>query len=710
MSVPSDAAQIDTGQAVVRERTTAPPLALYAGTTFLSAFLLFQIQPLMARILLPWFGGTAAVWTTCVLFFQAALLLGYAYAHGALRLPQVGVQRTTHLALLVASVLALHVLPPAGWKPGALADPSLRIIGTLLGTVGLPYLLLSSSSPLLQAWFAAGQNGGASSRVYRLFALSNAGSLLGLLSYPVLVEPFFTLRQQALLWSAGYLAYAALCGVIAWRLPAATLLSPSKEEGAQQPGGGRPALRLYVYWTVLAAASSTLMLAITTHLTQNVAAIPLLWVLPLGAYLISFIVCFGARRWRWRRGFLPLPAVFLAGMAYGLSDDMRHASLFILIPLFTIGLYVCCVVCHGELARSRPPTRYLTSFYLTVSFGGALGGLFVGVLAPHLFKGYYELPIGLALVALISVLALYWQPGTPWWKDGGWISMAALAGLLLFFLGKQQSEHDKQYRFMARNYYGVLQVQDPDDPKDREATRSLFHGTILHGEQFVQSDRNMEPTTYYAPTTGVGLTIHAFQKQGPLRMGVIGLGTGTLAAYGRPGDTIRFYDINPLVPQIARSQFSILSGSKAHIDIVMGDARLSLEREPPQGYDLLAVDAFSSDAIPVHLLTREAFQVYFRHLKPGGVLAVHVSNRYLALAPVAAQIAQAIGKKVRMVENADDSDTDTAASTWVLVTADPAIFRSPLLKSAAVPVEIPRGQRLWTDDYSNVLQALRYTE
>jgi len=686
---------------------------LYAVTIFLSAFLLFQIEPVIAKIIVPWFGGSAAVWTTCLLFFQLVLLLGYLYAHGTIRCLLPKVQARLHLALLGVSLLALHVLPRASWKPTGTEEPTRAILLLLLATIGLPYLLLSTTGPLLQAWYAARPpTGRAAAFPYRLYALSNFGSLLALLSYPVLVEPVLTIKQQAVVWSASYALFVVLCGTVAWRSQSSVRPAAEVEGGAEAP-----ARWLSLVWIALAAVASTLLLAVTNYLTQNVAAIPFLWVLPLSLYLLTFIVCFGGRGWRWTPAFLPLPALALGAMAYALSPELQEATtgIAVLLPLFCGGLFVCCLLCHGELARLKPHPRFLTQFYLMVSVGGALGGLFVGLLAPRLFRGSYELPIALAACALVALLALYREPKGALWRQlaqPAFLTMAALTVGLMVFLHHTVRQVTDGNRVMARNFYGVLRVVDPDDPAAQGATRSLANGMINHGEQFLDPARARTPTTYYGRESGIGLAIREAQGRGPIvrgpvRVGVIGLGTGTLAAYGRRGDFYEFYDINPLVIQLARTQFTFLSGTPAQTTVVPGDARLSLERQPPQGFDVLAVDAFSGDAIPVHLLTREAFALYLRHLKPGGVLAVHVSNRYLALQPVVAQGAQALGLETQVVSSGDNDADDTSAAEWVLVSARHDFFRSPLLQGAAATPETRPGLRAWTDDYSNLYSILK---
>ena len=669
------------------------PIGLHACTIFLSAFLLFQLQPLIAKIILPWFGGSAAVWTTCMLFFQVTLLLGYLYAHWTTERLQPRVQVGLHVALLAASLLLLPVIPAASWKPSGADDPALRILGLLAATVGLPYFMLSTTGPLIQAWHVRKHQG---AFPYRLYALSNLGSMLALLSYPVLMEPYVATRAQARLWSWGYAAFAAL--VLAAAL-AVRKLPAAAHQAAAASAAPPPAWRTRLIWMLLPACASALLLAVTNHMTQNVAAIPFLWVLPLCLYLLSFIICFDREAWYRRAWFLVPLALTMAGMAYALLD-VENVTIKPLILLFSAGLFCGCMVCHGELVRLKPHPRHLTSFYLMISLGGALGGLFVGLVAPYLFQGEYELPIILALcTVLAALLGTQRRVRSPL----AWIAYAAAAGIIVTLgLGVRTAVKGCQLR--VRNFYGCLRVMDEGTGDD--AIRTLMHGAIDHGEQYLAPARSRWATTYYGPRTGIGLAIRSLDGPGR-HMGFVGLGAGTLASYGRAGDSYRFYEINPLVEQVAGTEFRFLRESQATVTCALGDARLSLEREPSQGFDLLAVDAFSGDSIPVHLLTREAFALYFRHLKADGILAFHISNRYLDLDPVVERAAQSMGKATLLVDSEDDDDTDVFGATWVLVTRDPARLRAPLFKGIGSSRGLRRPFRIWTDDYSNLFKVLR---
>jgi hypothetical protein len=680
--------------------------APFALTIFFSAFLLFQVQPLIAKQILPWFGGSAAVWTTCMLFFQIALLLGYSYAHWITSKFDSRRQMFIHLGLLCVSLVSLPIIPSAWWKPLGTDDPLLRILGLLAATIGLPYFLLSSTSPLLQAWMA---RSGSGVIPYRFFALSNLGSMLALLSYPILVEPTLTNREQAWSWSAGYILFGILCAITALRAskaPSAAkeVLAPTDAAGAETPG-----LRRYLMWIALSASASALLLSITTHLTENVASIPFLWILPLALYLLTFILCFEGSFWYQRVIFLPLFAAAIGALAWGIGHGLGNFGFSQQIAIYAACLFVCCMVCHGELSRTKPEARYLTGFYLMVSVGGAMGGLFVAFLAPHVFNAFYEFPIAISVAAL-AVLAVYFQDEpilVALRSPRQWVWLASFFVIVYLsrylYEGERDAADNPVYR--GRNFYGALRVNDTKKTVDQDAIRSLTHGTINHGDQFLDLVRRYEPTTYYGHQTGIGRAIDEFQPTGGMKVGVVGLGTGTLAAYSRPFDTYHYYEINPMVLEIAHKYFSYLDDSKATTDVALGDARLTLEREQPQAFDILAVDAFSSDSIPVHLLTNEAFKLYWKHVKPTGILAIHISNHYLDLGPVVQQEAQALGKPALLISSEDDQAADTSTADWVLVTTNPTALAH--LSQFSTTIEKKPKLRMWTDDYSNLWQILK---
>ena len=680
----------------------------YACTIFLSAFLLFAVQPMIGKIILPWFGGSAAVWSTCLLFFQATLLAGYLYAHWSTRWLKPKRQALLHIALLALSLALLPILPSPSWKPSHAGDPSLRILLLLTVTIGLPYILLSTTSPLLQAWYVAAKPGAIP---YRLFALSNVGALLALLSYPVLVEPNLTAHGQAYGWSGIYVVFALACAGIAWSSLGASYLPSATPAATPEHSEASPTWTMRVLWTSLSACASALLLAITNHLSQNVAPIPFLWVLPLGVYLLSFILCFEREKVYHRGVFLPLLVIALDGAAYAIYANEGNPSIAWTIPTFVAALFISCMVCNGELARLKPDPRHLTSFYLMIALGGALGGVFVAIVAPHLFHTYLELPLSMVASSALAAIVLWISPQK--WK--GRIPVAAVRIAMFAFtvglaihLGYEKHLSDQRFRRSVRNFYGVLRVRDIPENEETTAVRRLIHGTINHGEQLLDAKKRDEPTSYYGPYSGMGRAMGYLQKRGPVRVAVIGLGAGVTASFCRAGDVFRFYEINPLALSIASTWFTFLRDCKADHQVLLGDARLTLEAQSSQQFDLMAIDAFSSDAIPVHLLTREAFALYFRHLKPTGILAVHVSNRYLDLVPVVSRNARDFGKTPVDVSDQDEEEDYFSNSDWVLVSSDAAIFRDRAFKSSSVqPAEYRPNLRPWTDDYSNLFQILK---
>jgi hypothetical protein len=695
---------------------------LYGLAIFTSALLLFQIQPLIAKIILPWFGGAAAVWVVCLVFFQTGLLLGYSYAHFLTRRFPPAKQFVLHTVVLAVSLISLPILPKAYWRPSGPDNPALHILLLLTATVGLPYFALSSTSPLLQAWFSDLRNS-TSSSTYRFYALSNAGSLLALISYPLFVEPHLSTSHQALGWSGAYAALVALLVVLAFgsrkrASSRASALSPDAESNAAT----RPDRKTQSLWIALAACGSALLLAVTNHITQNIASVPLLWIIPLCLYLLSFILCFESDRWYPRNLFLRFLGIALGGMTYALSPSFAGLPVKVLLPLYCAGLFVCCMFCHGELARRKPGPEYLTHFYLSCALGGALGAAFVALLAPHIFSGYYELECGLAACAVLVLLVHYKDPESAFYKEGwhpAWMVMIGLVIAIAVGLASTVQEQQGNAKLSVRNFYGVLRVVDEPGKQAAQGNgqapaneptgpyRVLMNGTIKHGLEFRDAARELEPTSYFSRRSGVGVAIIAAQSRGPLHVGVIGLGAGTIAAYGRRGDHYTFYEINPLDVQIAHTQFHFLSSSPADVQIVLGDARLSLEQNTLQGFDVFAVDAFSGDSIPVHLITREAFQLYFRELKPGGILAVHISNNYLNLEPVVRAAAASLGKEAVLVSNSDDHPNGIYAASWILV-ADASTFAAlPDIEEDGRVLAPAGGSNLWTDDYSSLFPLLK---
>lgn len=669
----------------------------YGLTIFLSAFLLFQVQPMIGKMILPWFGGSASVWTTCMLFFQMTLLLGYLYSHWVVRFLSPRRQSLIHIALLLVSLALLPISPSEAWKPTGAENPTLRILGLLLVSIGLPYFVLSTTGPLIQAWFARERSGQVP---YRLFALSNFGSMLALIAYPLAVEPALPTLWQSYMWSGLFACFVVACGLLAWRGRNGQAIAHHHDDA--QPVAPLQTAQMML-WAALAACPSILMVADTSFLTENIAPIPLLWVAPLGLYLLSFILCFERHGWYRRRIFLPLLALGLLALAVlptlGLNTLPIHLSMAINLAAF----FVACMVCHGELARRQPHPAHLTAYYLMLAVGGALGGFFVGVVAPYFFNSNYELSIGIVLTGLVVAIAIIpdLRFPRPAWRAA---ATAGTLGFLVLLSGIRVVDHYEESsgaEASLRNFYGTLKVF----AESEKGFRSMLHGQIIHGRQFLAAEKAMLPTAYYSPEGGAGKTLLAKAQQGPLRVGVVGIGIGTLATYGRPGDYYRLYDIDPLVIDVAQTHFSFLKDSKASTDIVIGDARLQLEREAPQQFDVLIVDAFSGDSVPIHLLTRQAFELYFRHLKPDGVLAVHITNRYLDLRPVIKTAADHFKRPVRIVDFDGDTARGLFRSRWAIIAADDTFFCHEGFEDSRLLPDRP-GFKAWLDDYSSLFAVL----
>jgi SAM-dependent methyltransferase len=638
-----------------------------------SSILLFLIQPVITKAILPAFGGSAGVWVTAMLFFQAVLLMGYFYSYLLTRFCNRKAQSLIHLVLLLISIFLLPVKPHLEWAESGMRNPALSILAVLLASVGLPCFLLCSVSPLLQSWYVTSYTG---VLPYRLFAFSNAGSVIALLAYPFLIEPLLPASVQLQIWSASYavlVVIACTAAFIHW------VRNPIEEAVDTGLSRNRPFL-----WIGLAACASVLWLAVANHLSQEVAPVPFLWVLPLSLYLLSFILCFEG----WYRPVLfrwLLPAAWIAG-CYSIAQP---AGLRLEISTFSVTLFIWCMFCHGELTRTKPQRRGdLTFFYLMLAFGGALGGVFVGVVAPNMFSTFLELPIGIVASVILALPLIYRVTSPARLARVGIVAAAAFIVATRFQSGSGAVA-------VVRNFYGALHVSDTG--AGEAAFRSLYNGRTLHGVEFLSSTRSRIPTTYYGPDSGAGKTLLAGGKS--RRAGIVGLGAGTLAVYGRTGDSFRFYEINPAVIQIAEQSFHFLDASPARIEVVAGDGRLALEKESSDSFDVIVLDAFSDDSIPVHLMTKEAFRLYFRLLHPDGVLAIHLTNRYLDLEPVVEALAAAFGKGVQPVHNLAEPELQILAADWALVYGHATAGRKSSSKT-------PHA-RLWTDDYSNLFQVLK---
>ena len=700
-------------------------MLVFAVSIFLSAFLLFQIQPMIGKFILPWFGGTPAVWTTVMLFFQVLLTGGYAYAYWLIGHVKPARQRTVHIALIAVAMLVLIVLsfvwdspitPGSGWKPDDVTSPIGDIFRLLTVSVGVPYFILAANGPLMQAWF---------SRLFpersyaRLYALSNAGSFVGLLAYPVLIEPFFQLRLQGWMWSIGFALFGSLASWIA--VQSGRAASPAQPEvdpaprGASHPASvvkAPPSLALRSLWIALSGTASLLLLSVTNQITQEVAVIPFLWVIPLALYLLSFILSFSGERGYNRRVYSVL---FLFSTAVTLFVMLNATALHVYwqILAYCLLLFSACMLCHGELYLLRPGPEHLTTFYLMISIGGAFGGMFVSLIAPLIFNGYWEFFIGLAMtLAIVLTVLRRKQTETTSARARFIFTVFGLATVMLTAI----STISAGALYAKRNFYGVIRVRQLIPQGSTELANVMSHGITVHGLQFIgNSALHLSPTTYYVRDSGVGLAILHHPKYGQsMRVGLLGLGAGTLAVYANPGDEYRFYEINPVVVDLAAGigdYFSFVSDSKADLSIVLGDARLSLERElkegHPQNFDVLVLDTFSSDAIPVHLVTKEAFALYLAHLAPDGIIAAHITNLHLDLQPVFWQLANYYGLSIARVNYGGDSNGGYA-SHWILLSRDPDLLENPVIQERSMDLSgYFTNIQLWTDDYSNLFQILK---
>lgn len=715
-------------------RTAAPATdrLLFGLAVACSAFLIFLVQPMVGKRLLPWYGGAPGVWTLCLAFYQTTLFAGYAVAHLLRRLGRPKLELALHAALFAAALWSLPVLPGEAFRPGADTDPTFGIVRALLANVALPFLFLAATGPLVQAWFARTHPTRAP---YFLYALSNLGSLLALFAYPFLFEPNLGLAETGSSWSLGFAAVGLAilaCGAVA--VARGARAEPSSGTLPEtEPIRTRASDRLV--WMALSGVAVVLLMGITNQLCLDVASVPFLWILPLAVYLVTFILCFASERC-YRRG----PFVLVAAVAILLLPLVEPAfndgssftglqSRPLAIGLHLLLLFAACMVMHGELYRRRPAAEALTSYYLWVSAGGALGGLLVGIVAPRWFIDYYEVPVGFAAWWLL-VVGLAWKDtrgslrsGTPRWRRAA--ALCAASSIAVSMLASERFRTSDVIH-QERSFFGVLRVLTSEPGK--APAHVLRHGTTLHGLQFTGPHLRRLPTAYYGFAGGVGLTLQGAAKRGPIRVGVIGLGAGTLAAYGRAGDVYRFYEIDPAVIALARSSeyFTFLGDSHAQIEVVEADGRLALEdearrREP--GWDVLVVDAFSSDAVPVHLLTREAFALYARRLAPGGVIAIHVSNRHLALTDLSFQLAKQSGLAAAELRTASAPKLTTVPSRWVLLANEARHLERVLgsVASATRSLRLPRSHvslglpeqfpsnrvPVWTDDYSDLLSILR---
>ena len=674
----------------------------FAATTLLGAFLVFQVQPIISKCVLPWFGGTPAVWTTCMLFFQLLLFAGYMYAHLLRTFLGPITQGIVHLMLLCSAALMLPIEPSDAWKPVGDESPTFYLLMMLAAHVGLPYFILSSTGPLVQAWLSYHDT---SDRVYRLYALSNAGSLVALLSYPFLVEPFLSVSNQSVVWSLMFCSFVLVQGVLSLGLFRVEARASEKKPTSSESDVAKPNWSLRAAWIALPALASTMLLVATNHVCQDIAVIPFLWVLPLSLYLISFIVCFDSPQWY--KPKIIAAATLLAIVAIYGNDFLPQA--FQLIAegsCYMVMLLGVCLLCHGEVARIKPRSEYLTQYYALLSAGGAVGGLIVAVACPLFLSTFSELPFTLSLVATLTFLLFIacrgWRTTSYDWAAARRMSFAAifamLASMVIVALGT-----DEETIASERNFFGVLRVKD-----EAQGIR-LVHGTTVHGMQ-LHGELAGEPTTYYGRSSGVGKTIQALQqRRRSLRVGVVGLGCGVLGTYGRETDRFDMIEINPAVIDIANHHFTFLRDCRAELHTHLGDGRLVLERLSDAKFDLLVLDAFSSDAIPAHLLTREAISLYRQRTADQGVLAIHVSNNHLDLVPLVHRLAADAGLTSKLVHSQADSSKGISAALWMVITEQGnRVWDHPLLADAQPATrEQLESAPLWTDQCHNLVSVLR---
>ena len=737
------------GLAVPNEAATGAValLWLFVATIFIGATLLFLVQPLFAKMVLPLLGGSPSVWNTALVFFQSALLAGYGYAHWLMRRFGQHSQIIVHVCVLAAAALVLPIDVASGWRPHAGTPPAAWLLGLLSVSVGAPFFAVSATAPLIQRWFARTGHPHAHDP-YFLYSASNLGSVLALLAFPFVLEPTLSSQAQSFVWSIGFGVLAVCiiaCGVLVWRRTDAVDSTPWPKVTS------RPNWRQRATWMVYAAVPSALLLGVTAHISTDIAAAPLLWVMPLTLYLLTFAIAFA------RRPLIPhwvaVRAMPLALMALVALFAWRE-PIGVFLPLHLLVFFVIALMCHGELVRRRPGVESLTEFYLFLSLGGVIGGAFIALCVPVLFNTVFEYPLSLILAAAllpsaspranwgdvilalvmlavlvggkIVVSGLGWQPHTfvvpgtcavfallVFARQARPLGFALCVGVLLVSSAYALTSSEVLWR--GRSFFGVYRISESGDPPNR----SLVHGTTNHGGQLMAANGDISPTAYYTTSSPVTEVLTATQAGGTgQRVGVVGLGSGALACYRRAGDAWRFFEIDPLMVWIAveSGYFDLMARCAESVSepvpIVLGDARLTLAEEPDGHLDVLVIDAFSSDAIPLHLLTREAVALYMDKLTEDGVLMMHISNRFLNLAPVLARIVEELGyEAVRGIRSKIDREIDPAGtkSVWALIARDQATIDALALGEMWGPLEAPTGGRVWSDDFSNLLEVIRWT-
>ncbi len=696
-----------------------------SALVFLSAFLLFMVQPMTGKMILPWFGGTPAVWTSCLLFFQLMLLAGYVYAAILVRVKKPVLQVAVHLLLLGSALAFLPITPNNQWKPSDGDYPTTRILLMLMACVGWPYFLLSATSTLIQSWFARVHPG---QSTYRLYTLSNIGSLGAIIGYPFFVETIWTTGEQGSIWSAGFILFAigfCFLGLQLWTLrdcvhanDDARLLPSSIATRSTEP-----TWQDRLTWFLLPALASMMLLGVTNYLCQDVAVIPFLWIAPLSIYLATLIVSFDRDEW-YRPQWFSLGAILAICLVFGLTllefsqryNGNRAAlatqqDLRLVIGAYLAMFLMTCMVCHGETVRRRPGRKQLAEFYLSVAAGGAMGAFVVAVICPILFSTYAEFNVGILLCLILAFGAFLqdrYGPMSAVSSQRVRLFVYGLAFSLLVAGIAQWSVTEQSNPFpQVRNFYGVLTVREQCADEPQHHGLALYHGPTMHGFQFLEKDKERLPTAYFTEDSGIGIALAAAHELGPLRVGVVGLGIGTLAAYGQPGDTFRFYEINPSVVALAHYPLTYLSHCSAQVEIVAGDARLSLEREATQDFDVLILDAFSSDAVPVHLLTEEAIDLYLRHTKPSGLVAFQVTNRHLDLVSVVARHAENRRFQSALIRQESTIYFEKSPSAWFLMTRSPTLLETKEIRESKISFALNPKIPVWTDNYHNLFQVLR---
>ncbi len=687
-----------------RPASLAGTLVLFGTTLFLSALLLFSVQPLFAKMVLPLLGGSPAVWSVAMVFFQAMLLAGYAYAHAIVRFASLTAGFIIQIAVLAIAVIWLPFQIAPGFDQAPESGVAFWLLALFFVSIGMPFFAVSANAPLLQAWFSRTGHRHAHDP-YFLYGASNLGSFFALLSYPVLFEPAFSVSEQAQLWFAGYAALGlgvVLCGIVVRSLPSGRAGAAGQNEPAKATPRPAPTTPLRLTWIALASVPSGLLVAVTAHISTNVAAAPFLWVIPLALFLLTFVITFQRRpviRHIWMRAALPVTTVAASVTLMGYLPIGIVAE----TAIHLIAFFVAAMVCHGELVARRPDVAHLTEFYLAMSLGGVLGGAFTTLLSPVIFTRVLEYPIliGAAMLALPEMRALI--------RSRPLIVAPAVLVVAIALWSGGRNVIDRE-----RSFFGVVTVSTSADGQ----YTILTHGTTIHGAQrtvdAAPDAGRPEPLTYYTAEGPLSATVtgHRDHLGRPINVGIVGLGAGSLACYAGKGDSWRYYEIDPAVVRVAADprRFRFLSTCTPDAPIIVGDARLTVMREPDGLFDVLVVDAFSSDAIPVHLMTREAIAGYMAKLAPGGILVMHISNRYMELRSVLAAIAAGenlAGAGLLQHRSPEDSKA-LRNTTHAVVLARSLADIEHLVNGGWQPfdAESASGVRAWTDDYSNIIAAI----